>query len=176
MPRHGDFGFGSTPIVFKAGNCGSLVAAEGKDGAVYLWRRSKLAAGPVQRLALAFPATLYGSPAWDPKTQQLFLTSTQGYAGQPAGLDALAVTKKCRLRRTWTKGLGGQLSAVPTVANNTVLVVTGTGHLRVYATATGRLIAQRELRGAAFSAPVAYGRDVAVVTWSRKLLVFRLPA
>jgi outer membrane protein assembly factor BamB len=176
MPRHGDFGFGSTPIVFKAGSCGSLVAAEGKDGAVYLWQRSKLAAGPVQRLALAFPATLYGSPAWDPKTQQLFLTSTQGYAGQPAGLDALAVTKKCRLRRTWTKGLGGQLSAVPTVANNTVLVVTGTGHLRVYATATGRLIAQRELRGAAFSAPVAYGRDVAVVTWSRKLLVFRLPA
>ena len=176
MPHHGDFGFGSTPIVFKANGCGSLVAAEGKDGAVYLWQRARLAAGPVQRLALAFPATLYGSPAWDPKTQQLFLTSTQGYAGQPAGLDALAVTKRCRLRRAWTKGLGGQLSAVPTVANNTVIVVTGTGRLRVYATATGRLVAQRHLNGAAFSAPIAFGRDVAVVTWSRKLMVFRLPA
>ena len=43
MPRHGDFGFGSTPIVFNAGNCGSLVAAEGKDGALYLWQRAKLA-------------------------------------------------------------------------------------------------------------------------------------
>jgi outer membrane protein assembly factor BamB len=65
---------------------------------------------------------------------------------------------------------------VPTVANNTVLVATGTGHLRAYATATGKLVAQRELGGAAFSAPIAFGRDVAVVTWSRKLLVFRLPA
>jgi len=176
MPRHGDFGFGSTPIVFNAGACGSLVASEGKDGALYLWQRAKLAAGPVQRLQLAFPATLYGSPAWDPRTQQLFLTTTQGYAGQPPGLDALAVTKKCRLRRVWTKSLGGQLSAVPTVANNTVIVVTGTGRLRVYATATGRLVTQRDLGGAAFSAPIAFGRDVGVVTWGRKLMVFRLPA
>jgi outer membrane protein assembly factor BamB len=176
MPHRGDFGFGSTPIVFKAEGCGALVAAEGKDGAVYLWKRARLAAGPVQRLALAFPATLYGSPAWDPRTQQLFLTTTQGYAGQPPGLDALAVTKNCRLRRVWTKNLGGQLSSVPTVVNNTVIVVTGTGRLRVYATRTGRLVAQRELGGAAFSAPIAFGRDVAVVTWGRKLRVFRLPA
>jgi hypothetical protein len=176
MPHHGDFGFGSTPIVFKATGCGSLVASEGKDGALYLWRRAKLAAGPVQRLVLAFPATLYGSPAWDPRTQQLFVTTSQGYAGQPAGLDALELTKKCLLRRVWTRGLGGQLSAVPTVANNTVIVVTGTGLLRVYAAATGRLVAQRALGGAAFSAPIAFGRDVGVVTWGRKLLVFRLPA
>jgi outer membrane protein assembly factor BamB len=175
MPHRGDFGFGSTPIVFKADGCGALVAAEGKDGAIYLWRRATLAAGPVQRLALAFP-TLYGSPAWDPRTQQLFLTTTQGYAGQPPGLDALALTKNCRLRRVWTKNLGGQLSSVPTVANNTVIVVTGTGRLRVYATRTGRLVAQRELGGAAFSAPIAFGRDVAVVTWGRKLRIFRLPA
>ena len=46
----------------------------------------------VQRLVLAFPATLYGSPAWDPRTQQLFLTTSQGYARAPGGLDALAVT------------------------------------------------------------------------------------
>ena len=75
----------------------------------------------------------------------------------------------------WTKGLGGQLNAIPTVVNDTVVVATGTGHLRVYAAATGRLIANRELRGAAFAAPIAIGRDVAVVTWTRKLMVFRLP-
>jgi hypothetical protein len=56
-----------------------------------------------------------------------------------------------------------------------VIVVTGTGRLRVYAAATGRLVTQRELGGAAFSAPTAFGRDVAVVTWSRKLMIFRLP-
>ena len=176
MPERGDFGFGSTPIVFRSTTCGPMVASEGKDGAVYLWQKGKLAAGPVQRLVLAFPATLYGSPAWDPLTQQLFLTTSQGYSGVPGGLDALSLTKGCKLRREWTKSLGGQLSAIPTVANNTVVVGTGTGHLRVYATATGRLIADREVRGAVFAAPIAIGRDVAVVTWTSKLLVYRLPA
>ena len=175
MPIKGDFGFGSTPVVFKSTRCGAMVAAEGKDGAIYLWKRPTLAAGPVQRLELAFPATLYGSPAWDPRTQQLFVTTSQGYAGVGSGLGALKVTAKCRLRVAWTKGLGGQLNAIPTVANDTVVVATGTGHLRVYAAATGKLIANRELRGAAFAAPIAIGRDVAVVTWTRKLMVFRLP-
>jgi outer membrane protein assembly factor BamB len=174
MPSKGDFGFGSTPIVFTPTGCNSLVAAEGKDGVLYLWRRATLSAGPVQRLVLAFPATLYGSPAWDPRTQQLFVTTTQGYAGAPGGLDALAVTRNCTLRRVWTHSLGGQLSAIPTVANNTVIVATGTGQLRVYATATGRLLARRNLGGAAFVAPTAVGGDVAVVTWNRKLMVFRL--
>jgi outer membrane protein assembly factor BamB len=176
MPERGDFGFGSTPVIFRSRVCGSLVAAEGKDGAVYLWRTSKLAAGPVQRLVLAFPATLYGSPAWDPITQQLFLTTSQGYSGVPGGLSALALTKGCKLRVGWTKKLGGQLSAIPTVVNNTVVVATGTGHLRVYAAATGRLVTNREVRGAVFAAPMAIGRDVAVVTWTSKLMVYRLPA
>jgi hypothetical protein len=176
MPSKGDFGFGSTPVAFTAKRCGGLVAAEGKDGAVYLWKRGKLAAGPVQRLVVAFPATLYGSPAWDPATQQLFVTTSQGYQGAPDGLDALALTQKCLLRRVWTRDLGGQLSAIPTVANDTVVVATGTGHLRVYTTATGKLLANRELGGAAFAAPIAIGRDVAVVTWNRLLKVYRLPA
>ena len=176
MPTKGDFGFGSTPIVFKTTRCGALVAAEGKDGVLYLWSRDKLAAGPTQRLALAFPATLYGSPAWDPLTQQLFVTTSQGYAGTPGGLDALALTSGCKLRLAWNRKLGGQLNAIPTVANTTVIVATGTGQLRVYATATGKLLAHREIGGAVFDAPIAVGGDVAVATWNRKLVVYRLPA
>jgi outer membrane protein assembly factor BamB len=174
MPHRGDFGFGSTPIVFHPAGCGQMVTAEGKEGALYLWRRATLGGGPLQRLVIAFPATLYGSPAWDPLTQQLFVTTTQGYNHQPAGLDAFAITKTCRVRRVWTRSLGGQLSSVPTVVNNTVVVATGTGHLRVYATATGKLVAQRELSGAAFAAPIAIGGDVAAVTWNNRLLVYRL--
>lgn len=175
MPTKGDFGFGSTPIVFKADGCGSLVASEGKDGAVYLWPRDKLAGAPTQRLEVAFPATLYGSPAWDPLTQQLFVTTSQSYAGVNSGLDALAVTKGCKLRLAWNRKLGGQLNAVPTVVNNTVAVATGTGQLRLYATKTGKLLAKREIGGAMFEAPIAVGGDVAVVTWNRKLVVYRLP-
>ena len=176
MPTKGDFGFGSTPIVFKADGCGTLVASEGKDGAVYLWPRAKIAGSPTQRLEIAFPATLYGSPAWDPLTQQLFVTTSQSYAGVNSGLDALAVTKGCKLRVAWNRKLGGQLNAVPTVVNDTVLVATGTGQLRAYATKTGKLLAKREVGGAMFEAPIAVGGDVAVVTWTRKLAVYRLPA
>jgi outer membrane protein assembly factor BamB len=176
MPIKGDLGFGSTPIVFKPTHCDSLVAAEGKDGALYVWRRGALSAGPTQRLVLAHTGTLYGSPAWDPKTQRLFLTSTQGEQGVPAGLDALAVTSDCHLRRVWTRGLGGQLNAVPTVVNDTVLVATGTGQLRVYSALSGKLLAHRSVPGHGYVAPIAQGRDVAVVTWDNDLIVYRLPA
>jgi outer membrane protein assembly factor BamB len=176
MPLKGDLGFGSTPIVFKSAKCAPLVAAEGKDGALYLWRRAALASGPDQRLALAHTGTLYGSPAWDPKTQHLFLTTAEGDDGAPGRLDALALTGDCHLRVAWARPLGDQLNGVPTVANDTVVVTTGTGTLRVYNAATGKLVTQRAVRGRDYVAPVAVGRDVAVVTWDNDLIVYRLPA
>ncbi|MDP9259780.1 MAG: PQQ-binding-like beta-propeller repeat protein [Actinomycetota bacterium] len=171
-----DLGFGSTPIVFKPTHCAALVAAEGKDGALYLWQRAALPEGPAQRLVVAYPATLYGSPAWDPKTQQLFLTTSQGYQGVPGGLDALSVTSSCRMRVAWTRPLGGQLNSVPTVVNDTVVVGTGTGQLRVYTASSGKLVAHWSIPGHDYVAPIAVGRDVAVVTWDNDLVVFRLPA
>jgi outer membrane protein assembly factor BamB len=175
MPHEGDLGFGSTPIVFTSAHCGQLVAAEGKDGALYLWQRSALGAGPAQRLVVAHTGTLYGSPAWDPRTQRLFLTTAQGEAGVPSGLDALAITSACRLRRVWTRPLGGQLDSVPTVVNDAVLVGTGTGRLVVYSASSGKLIARETVAGHVYVAPVAEGRDVAVVTWNSELAVYRLP-
>ena len=59
--------------------------------------------------------------------------------------------------------------------NDTVVVATGTGQLRVYAAATGKLLARRALHGAVFQAPIAVDRDVAVVTWNHRLMVYRLP-
>jgi outer membrane protein assembly factor BamB len=174
MPHEGDYGFGSTPVVFRPAGCDQLVAAEGKDGALYVWRRSALAAGPVQRLVLAREGTLYGSPAWDPKTQRLFLTTTKGEAGVPAGLAALAITSDCQARLVWTRPLGGDLNAVPTVVNDTIVVGTGKGALLVYAAASGKLIAREQLSSPVYEAPIAEGRDVAVVTWNNQLVVYRL--
>jgi hypothetical protein len=175
MPDKGDLGFGSTPVVFAPKRCPALVAAEGKDGALYLWKRDALAAGPVQRLVLAGSGTLYGSPAWDPRTQRLFLTTSHGAEGAPPGLSALGLTAGCQVRRLWTRPLGDDLSSIPTVANDTVVVGTGAGELRVYATGSGRLLARAKLRGPVYAAPVVVGRDVAVATWSDELVVFRLP-
>ncbi len=47
MPIHGDYGFGSTPVVFTPKGCTALVAAEGKDGVLYVWQRASLGKGPI---------------------------------------------------------------------------------------------------------------------------------
>ena len=174
MPHHGDYGFGSTPVAFRPKGCPELVAAEGKDGIVYLWRRETLARGPVQRLRVALPATLYGLTSWDARTQQLFLTTTAALGSGPAGLNAVAITPGCRLARRWVRPLGGLLNSVPTLANDAVVVATGTGRLRVYSTRGGRAMASRPLGGPGLVAPIAVGDDVAAVTFGKRIVVYRL--
>jgi hypothetical protein len=173
VPGAGDYDFGATPLLFQSQSCGALVAALNKNGSLYLWSRSDLRRLR-QRMQLAFPAGLYGLPAWDPRTQTLFVTTTQGYRGVPPGLSALRL-RGCHLTRIWTKPLGGTLSSAPTVANNVVLVATGIGRLRIYRTTDGTRLADLPIGSPAFAAPIAVGPDVAVTTWGRReLVVFRL--
>jgi hypothetical protein len=173
VPGAGDYDFGATPLLFQSKSCGPLVAALNKNGSLYLWSRSDLRRLR-QRMQLAFPAGLYGLPAWDPRTQTLFVTTTQGYRGVPPGLSALRL-RGCHLTRIWTKPLGGALSSAPTVANNVVLVATGIGRLRIYRTTDGSRLADLPIGSPAFAAPIAVGPDVAVTTWGRReLVVFRL--
>jgi outer membrane protein assembly factor BamB len=173
VPGSGDYDFGATPLLFRSTSCGPLVAALNKNGSLYLWSRTDLRLLR-QRMQLAFPAGLYGIPAWDPRTQTLFVSTTQGYRGVPAGLSALRL-RGCHLRRVWTRALGGTLSSAPTVANDVVLVATGLGRLRAYRTSDGRRLADLPIGSPAFTAPIAVGGDVAVTTWGRRqLVVFRL--
>ena len=97
MPLHGDYGFGSTPMLFHPTGCQPLAAAEAKNGSLYIYRQAKLATPP-QRLQIAFPATLFGLPAWDPRTQTLFVTTTQGYNGYLSGLLAFRANSALPVR------------------------------------------------------------------------------
>jgi hypothetical protein len=175
MPHHGDFGFGSTPVVFTPRGCQTMVAAEGKDGIVYLYRRQTLSKGPVQRLLVAYPATLYGLPAWDARTQRMFVTTSTGINAVTAGLHAIGITPGCTLRNDWTLRLDSQLDSTPTVANDTAVVATGSGKLVVASTRTAKRLITLPLGGAAFVAPTVVGSDVVVPTWKGRVLVFRLP-
>jgi hypothetical protein len=73
IPASGDYDFGATPLLFRAPGCPPLVAAVNKDGDLYLWRRDNLAAGPYHTISLAFPATLFGVPAWNAAAGMLYL-------------------------------------------------------------------------------------------------------
>jgi hypothetical protein len=172
MPVHGDYGFGSTPTLFRPTGCPALAAAEAKNGSLYVWQQEKLSLPP-QRLQVAFPATLFGLPAWDPRSQTLFVTTTQGYNGYPSGLLAFRMNGFCKLRLTWRQGLGTLLDSVPTVVNDTVMVGTGTGKLRIFATADGTPLATLPAGGPMFAPPMSIGDDVVVASYGKKISVFR---
>jgi hypothetical protein len=172
MPVHGDYGFGSTPTLFRPTGCPALAAAEAKNGSLYVWQQEKLSLPP-QRLQIAFPATLFGLPAWDPRSQTLFVTTTQGYNGYPSGLLAFRMNGFCKLRLTWRQGLGTLLDSVPTVVNDTVMVGTGTGKLRIFATADGTPLATLPAGGPMFAPPMSIGDDVVVASYGKKISVFR---
>jgi hypothetical protein len=176
VPASGDYDFGATPLLFRPAGCPPLVAALNKDGDLYLWRRDQLVQGPYQTIPLAFPATLFGVPAWDAATRTVFLTTTTGIRETHSGLQALRLVTGCRLRLSWTRALGSTLDSSPTIANNTVSVTTGTGHLRIFATVDGAPIVNFPLGRPMFVPPVVIGNDVAVTGWTRALTVYRLPA
>jgi hypothetical protein len=173
MPLHGDYGFGSTPMLFRPAGCPALAAAEAKNGSVYVWQQDKLAIAP-QRLQIAFPATLFGLPAWDPRSQTMFVTTTQGYNGYLSGLLAFRMNAFCKLRLAWRQGLGSLLDSVPTVVNDTVMVGTGGGKVRVFATSDGKSLATLPAGGATFAPPISIGNDVVAASYGRKISVFRL--
>jgi hypothetical protein len=172
MPAHGDYGFGSTPTLFTPTSCQPLAAAEAKNGSLYVWQQARLSLAP-QRLQIAFPATLFGLPAWDPRSQTLFVTTTQGYNGYLSGLLAFRMNASCKLRLAWRQGLGSLLDSVPTVVNDTVMVGTGTGKLRIFATADGTPLASLPAGGPTFAPPISIGTDVVVASYGKRISVFR---
>ncbi len=172
MPLHGDYGFGSTPMLFQPTGCQPLAAAEAKNGSMYVWQQANVSLPP-QRLQIAFPATLFGLPAWDPRSQTLFVTTTQGYNGYASGLLAFRMNASCKLRLAWRQGLGSLLDSVPTVVNNTVMVGTGTGKVRIFATSDGTSVATLSAGGPDFAPPISVGDDVAVASYGKKISVFR---
>jgi outer membrane protein assembly factor BamB len=173
VPAKGDYDFGATPLLFHPLGCGPLVAAENKNGSLYLWHRDQLAQGPYQQLKVSYPAVLFGLPAWDARTQTLFLTTTLGTGRVKPGLQAVRMAG-CRAQLAWTRPLGQLLNSVPTVVNDVVAVGTGRGHLRLFRTTDGQPLLDAPLGRPLFAAPIAVGGDVAIAGWTRRLDVFRL--
>jgi outer membrane protein assembly factor BamB len=174
IPTTGDYDFGATPLLFRPAGCPPLVAALNKDGDLYLWRRDQVAKGPYQTISLAFPAGLFGVPAWNSAAGMLYLTTTGGYNGYHSGLQAFRVSPRCRLQHVWTQPLGSTLDSAPTIANDTVSVTTGTGHVRIFVATTGVRLANFSLGLPMFVPPVAVRGDLAVTGWTRSLTVYRI--
>ena len=88
-----DLDLTGSPVPIRASGCPALVASQGKDGHLYVWRLQRIARGLYAKLRLA--PKLNGQPAWSPRTRSLYVV------GHTA-VYRVELTRECRLRLVWT--------------------------------------------------------------------------
>jgi outer membrane protein assembly factor BamB len=133
-----DLDFASTPTIFQPTGCPTFAAAGNKNGNLYVFDTSVLAASgsPSQILTLNTDndslgnGGVGGSPAFWHAGQMLFIGDAgPGANGVAAGLVGLAVQPDCSLKVAWSQQLGGNglPNSTVTVADGVVFIGIGNG-------------------------------------------------
>jgi len=176
-----DLDFASTPLIFQPVGCPQLLATGNKNGNLYLFKASDLAASgqPLQILNLNVAADSLGSggiggtPVYYPATNMLYIADAgPGVTGVAAGLVAMKVTNSCTLQVAWSNALGGNDSpnSTPTVANGMVFVGQGnSGVIHAYDANTGTELWHSGTNYSAvatFAAPIVAGGRVYAGSWT----------
>src|SRR5262249_7440461 len=103
-----------TPVVIRAPGCQPLVAAESKNGSVYVWRLNRIGAGVYWRKKIA--PNLNGQPAWSPLARSLYVVGHQQYYRIQ-----LSPGPACRLKQVWARTLvGAAVNGPPLIVGNTI--------------------------------------------------------
>ena len=130
IPATGDSDFGAAPLLFQPDACPPLAAANNKDGSLYVWDRTRLAAGPLLRLPLGDGiAPFVGSPGWSPSKQVVYaaqsvIRSDGRRLGN--GVTAWHVDAGCGFRPIWQVLLGDGIQPTPLLAGNVLFATGGT--------------------------------------------------
>ena len=177
-----DLDFGATPLVFQPDGCSTMVTAGNKNGELYVFRVSDLAASgqPVQILSLNAKNDWLGSggvggvPAYWQAGNKVFISDVgPGVSGVAGGVVALNVTASCTLQVAWSTSLGGstQPDSTPTVANGVVFVGEGaTGMVHAYDAQTGVQLwnsgSTPYSAAATYAAPIVAQGSLYVGSWS----------
>jgi outer membrane protein assembly factor BamB len=132
----GDQDFGSAPLLFQPHGCPPLAAANNKDGLLYVWDRTNIAAGPRTSFGVSDGvAAFVGQPSWSSRLQTLFdaearVPKTGDKVGD--GITALKATYTgCRFLELWRTAIGDRNQAPPLVVGD--LVFAGGGSEGLYA-------------------------------------------
>ena len=177
-----DRDFGTTPILLDPPGCGHLLVAINKVGALYVYSRNHVAAGPTKTLLVAAPTAsgipLYGMPAYDPATRTLVLVSPSGPSSGPlhAGVQAFTITHGCELALKWQQSFDApDAGSAPTVADGVVYIGSGrNGWLRAFRLSDGARVWGGWLKsGTIFAAPSVDLGTVYVGTWDGALIALR---
>jgi outer membrane protein assembly factor BamB len=123
LPK-GDADFGATPLPFQAHGCPAQLAVENKYGQMFVYDRSHIPHGPIQRIQLGGAGdgthSLLGSPAFWRAKRLLYLSNPGTRGRYKAGFLAFRVTGHCRLKLAWQATGPSELDSTPTVAGGVV--------------------------------------------------------
>jgi outer membrane protein assembly factor BamB len=136
IDRQGDQDFGSAPLLFQPHGCPPLAAANNKNGLLYIWNRTNLAAGPITAFGVGDAvAPFVGEPSWSSRMQTLYDAEARVPAGGVNignGLVAIKATyERCRFAEIWRRSLGDGNQAPPLVVGDVVFA--GGGSQGLYA-------------------------------------------
>jgi outer membrane protein assembly factor BamB len=177
-----DDDFGSTPVLFQRAGCPPQLATMRKHGALYLYDRDAIDAGPRQTIDVSGePYRFMGVPAFWPDENLLFVANpTQPPdASYTHGMIAFELAADCRLKLAWQKTSGRDDSVVsaPTVANGLVYYGDGMGNqVHAFNARTGERLwssAADAVEGAVFAAPVVVNGTVLAAAWDGRLHAWR---
>jgi outer membrane protein assembly factor BamB len=172
-----DLDFGSTPVLFQATGCPAQLAAQNKDGELFIYYRDTITAGPAQRIQ-ATPSAggrFIGLPAWSDATQELYVALTTNNPPFSHGMLALSESAPgCTLTTSWNTPVGATntYDSPPTVADGVVYFGNGAGNA-VYAmdatTGANLWSSGATIGGGVFAAPIVVNGMLYVPSWDDKV-------
>ena len=180
----GDRDFGSTPVLYRPAGCPTQqVVAKNKFGLLLVYAEGALNAGFTQLLEMATlkHGQFNGDPAWDPRTNMLYVSSSSDSTTGPYrhGLVALRAGTDCQLSLAWQQTVGPNLGTVsvspPVVANGVVYYGDGPGNTeRAFDAATGRLLwsSGPTISGGLYAEPTVVNGLLYVPSWDHRLYAF----
>ena len=191
-----DLDFGDTPVVFApapASGCGTpmLLAAESKNGVLYLFNADNLSAGPTQTIQLGTfdeGGVNLGSAAYDPTRNLVYINngSDSSSLSIKHGLVVFAVTSTCQLSLAWQATVGPDNESdgppsPPTVADGVVYYTDGPGSnctpvgnsgcgaspadFNAYDASSGALLFHTTVPGGLFTPPIVVNGHVYITSW-----------
>jgi hypothetical protein len=191
-----DLDFGGTPLVFApaaSSGCGTpmLLAAESKNGVLYLFNADNLDAGPTQTIqlgTLSQDGVNLGSPAYDPTRNLLYINNGSDSSSSSIKHGLVAFTLSgCQLQFAWQQTVGPDDEAdgppaPPTVANGVAYYADGPGSnctpvgnsgcgaapadFNAYNATTGAPLFHTTVPGPLFTPPVVVNGRVYITSWN----------
>jgi outer membrane protein assembly factor BamB len=129
-PNTGDLDFGSAPLLFRPAGCPPLAAANSKIGAVFVWNRNAMSAGPVASIPVGGGYAFVGQPSYSPALRMIYVAGENLPWVTPRvgdGVAAFSVDRRCRFHLQWRTKVGSGPAPPPIVLGDVVIAAGGFG-------------------------------------------------